>query len=194
MAKLVLFLTVLLAFLAPTGAAAQAPLPIELPEPVGELLGQEQQQAGQTQQAGQAGELVVNNSRPAPGETITVEGNCGQDNSDQTVNLELDGQGLQQNASTDEQGRFTAQVTIPRDQREGPATLTAICTGDGSELTAQLEIGRQQRAAVPARRIETGAGGAAPDGGTASVPLLASGVAMAAVAGAFLLALRARRS
>lgn len=194
MPKVVLFLTVLLAFLAPTGAAAQVPLPIEVPEPVGELLGQEQQQAGQgQQQAAQAGELVVSNSRPAPGETITVEGNCGQNNSDQTVNLELDGQGLQQNASTDEQGRFTAQVTIPQDQRDGPATLTAICTGDGSELTAQLEIGRQQRAAVPARRIETGAGGAAADGVTASVPLLASGVAMA-VAGAFFLALRARRS
>ncbi len=187
MPKLLVFSAVLVGLFLPAGAAAQVPLPIEVPEPLEGLVGQQQQPDGQ------GGELRVSNSSPAPGETITAEGNCGQNNADQTVNLELDGEGLQQSASTDDQGRFTAQVTIPPDQRDGSATLTAICTGDGSELTAELQIGRRQRA-VPARRIETGAGGAAGNGVTGWLPLLASGIAVAAMASASLVVLRARRS
>jgi hypothetical protein len=136
----------------------------------------------------------ASNTRPAPSETITVEGNCGHNNADQTVNLELDGQGLQQSATTDDQGRFTAQVTVPQDKQAGQATLTAICTGDGSELTTQLEVVRQRQRAVPARRIETGAGGAAVDAGAGSLLRLASGIAVAAVGGASFAIARARRS
>lgn len=153
-------------------------------------------------QAAQAAQtdISVSNASPQPGETITVDGTCGPTSADQTVNFFLDGEKFQTTANSDNQGRFSVQLTIPQNRQPGPANLVAECTGNGQRLTTQLQI---QAAAQPApapapapvpapTRIEAGGGGTAPGPARSSSGMpLNAGLATALVAG--LVALRRLR-
>lgn len=72
----------------------------------------------------------------SPGETIEVSG-TGCNPGDQVV-IALDGETLKV-VTADEDGSFTARVTIPADTSLGFHTLTATCSG-GVVLTLTLHV------------------------------------------------------
>lgn len=95
-----------------------------------------------------AQEMTVTPEEPEPGGNITVEGDCGPENSDQTVDFFFNGDEREPagtDATTDDEGAFTAELTVPEDA-EGEVILIAECTGDGSQLTTSFTVAEQEPA------------------------------------------------
>lgn len=95
-----------------------------------------------------AQEMTVTPEEPEPGGSITVEGDCGPENSDQTVDFFFNGDEREPagtDATTDDEGAFTAELTVPEDA-EGEVILIAECTGDGRELMTSFTVSEEEPA------------------------------------------------
>lgn len=146
----------------------------------------------------QAGELRVSQTTIAPGETVTVSGQCPAESANEFVPISLGGTpsgGQVTEIQADARGAFEGAATLPADANPGPASLVASCTGTTTDLTAEITVAAGSPTTttpptavttttaliVPVGGVETGAGGTA---GGPGLPwgLVAAGAAASVVA------------
>lgn len=127
-------------------------------------------------------------TQAAPGEPITVAGQCPSANAAVTFTLQPGGANLG-SETADGNGNYSHTFTVPAGTRPGSYEVSVTCTsvlGEAFTRTVPLTV---VAAAAAAR-----SGNLPRTGSSASLPLAAGGVALVAVGGGAVLATRRRRS
>lgn len=120
--------------------------------------------------------LVISDTRPTPGQTISITARTFSPGCPVTVVLDPGGVPLG-SGPADAEGVLTLDVTVPEDTELGAHTIVVSCAG--LELTGRIVVVAAQAAAAPAGPPE----GALPETGGDSLPLAQAGVVLLAIGG-----------
>lgn len=124
-----------------------------------------------------------------PGRDVTVNGTGLEPNFTSTI--EFNSVTVQVGtATTDAEGRFVTQVTIPADAAPGAHTITAVCDADGNIGSSDVTV----RADNAARPIGTGNNPLARTGSDTEPLVMAGGIVLIAGTALVMVAKRRRRT